>query len=339
MRTEKILVTGGAGFMGGWIAEALLKEGHEVAVVDDLSGGLKCNIPREIVEKKLFFEFDLRNPKNESIFDKFKPTVIYHLAANAREGESFFSPANVTERNILAYVYVLKTAIKHGIRKMVLFSSMAAYGDQKPPFSEDMPNKPVDIYASNKAAMEEITKQLAGAHGFNWTIIVPHNVMGPCQYLSDIKRNFIAICMNRIMRHESIYIYGDGNQTRSFSYIENSLPCYVKCLGDDVNGEKINIGGMKPVTINYAAKVIMDCFPEYPRPEIIHLPPRHGEVRHAYVTYEKSQRLLGYEEKTSFEDGVKFMAEWAKTVGPRPWKWEPCELVNEKVPIIWQKGK
>lgn len=336
MKKEKILVTGGAGFMGGWIAEALLKEGHEVAVVDDLSGGLKCNIPRKIIEKKLFFEFDLRNPKNEFIFEKFRPTVIYHLAANAREGESFFSPVNVTERNVLAYVYVLKTAIKYGMRKCVLFSSMAAYGDQEPPFSEDISNKPVDVYASNKAAMEEITKQLAGAHGFDWTIIVPHNVFGERQFLSDIKRNFIAICMNRIMRHESIYIYGDGNQKRAFSYIDNSLLCYAKCLDDNVNGEKINIGGIEPVTINYAAKVIMDYFSEYPKPEIIHLPPRHGEVKYAYVTCEKSQRLLGYEEKISFEGGIGLMAAWAKTIGPRPWKKEPCELVNEKIPVTWR---
>jgi len=339
MCKERILITGGAGFMGGWIAEALLREGHEVAVVDDLSGGLKCNIPRAIVEKKLFFEFDLRNPKNEHMFEKFRPTVIYHLAANAREGESFFSPANVTERNILAYVYLLKTAIKYGIKKIVMFGSMAQYGDQKPPFSEDMPNKPIDVYASNKAAMEDITKQLSGAHGFNWTIIVPRNVFGPRQYLSDIKRNFIAICINRIMRHENIYIYGDGEQIRSFSYIANSLPCYVRCLDDNVNGEKINIGGVKPVTINYAAGVIMDCFPEYPKPEIIHLAPRHGEVKKAFATYKKSQKLLGYEEKVSFEVGVEFMAKWAKTIGPRPWKLEPCELVNEKVPIIWRNRK
>ena len=336
MKKEKILVTGGAGFMGGWIAEALLKEGHDVAVVDDLSGGLKCNIPKEIVGKKLFFEFDLRNPKNEFIFEKFRPTAIYHLAANAREGESFFSPVNVTERNILAYVYVLKTAIKYGMRKIITFSSMAKYGDQKPPFSEDMPNKPVDIYASNKVAMEEITKHLAGAHGFAWTVIVPRNVFGRRQFLSDIKRNFIAICMNRIMRHESIYIYGDGLQERSFSYIDNSLPCYVKCLDDSVNSEKINIGGVKPVTINYAAEVIIDCFKDYPKPEIIHLSPRYCEVKHAYVTYEKSQRLLGYEERISFEEGVSIMAEWAKKIGPRPWKKEPCELVNEKVPITWR---
>ena len=336
---ERILVTGGAGFMGGWIAGALLKKGHEVAVVDDLSGGLKCNIPKEIVKKKLFFEFDLRNPKNEFIFEKFRPTVIYHLAANAREGESFFSPANVTERNILAYIYVLKTAIKYGMRKIIMFGSMAQYGDQKPPFSENMPNKPVDIYASNKTAMEEITKQLAGAHGFDWTIVVPRNVFGPRQFLSDIKRNFIAICMNRIMRRENIYIYGDGQQKRSFSYIDNSLPCYVRCLDNSVNGEKINIGGIKSVTINYVADVIMDCFSEYPKLGKIHLKDRHGEVKIAYATFDKSQKLLGYEEKISFEEGVRFMAEWAKTIGPRPWKWEPCEIVNEKVPIIWRERK
>ncbi len=333
----KILVCGGAGFMGSWIAEALLKEGHDVAVVDDLSGGLKCNIPRKIVDAKRFYEFDLRNAKNDFIFESFKPDILYYLAANAREGESFFSPVDVTERNVMAYVYTLKTAIKNGVKKVVLFSSMATYGDQKAPFSEGMPTKPVDVYASNKVAMEEITKQLAGAHGFDWTIVVPRNVFGPRQYLSDIKRNFIAICMNRIMRHESIYVYGDGEQIRSFSYIVNSLPCYVKCLDKKINGEKINIGGMKPVTINYATDVIIGCFPEYPRPEKIHLKDRHGEVKVAYATYDKSQRMLGYEEKISFEEGVRLMAEWAKTMGPRPWIAKPCELVNDKVPITWRK--
>jgi len=221
-------------------------------------------------------------------------------------------------------------------RGRIAFSgnSMSRYGDQEPPFDEEYPTKPLDIYASNKVAMEEITKQLSGAHGFEWTIIVPRNVFGEKQSLKDRFRNYIAITMNHIMRNEDVIIYGDGEQVRSFSYIKNSLPCYIDCL-DDCEGETINIGGLAPKTINEVAELIIVQFSGY-KGKVVHLPPRHGEVKLAYATYKKSRFKLGYREKYSLEDGIALMAAWAKNQGPQEWTKDTLSLINEKVPMTWR---
>ncbi len=124
----------------------------------------------------------------------------------------------------MAYLNVLVPALRAGVRKVVLYSSMAVYGDQTPPFSEEMPRRPVDVYGVNKAGMEEITEILADVHDFSYTIIRPHNVFGERQSLRDPFRNVVAIFMNRILRGEPLYIFGDGEQRRAFSYLGDALP-------------------------------------------------------------------------------------------------------------------
>lgn len=329
---SKILVSGGCGFMASWIADSLVDKGHQVFSVDDLSGGTIDNIGKKVKFRLL----DLREGlKVEKYIEKIRPSILFHLCANARECASFFQPREVTERNLMAYINVLEPCIKYGIKKIILFSSMARFGNQQVPFSEDLIPKPVDIYASNKVAMEEITKQLAGAHGFDWTIIVPRNVFGERQSLQDRMRNFLAITMNHIMRGEDVIIYGDGKQIRSFSYILNSLPCYIKCLDKKTNGEIINIGGLVPKTINEVAEIIISNFPDY-KGKIKHLPSRYGEVKVAYGTYEKSVKLLGYEEKYSLEEGIRRMSYWAKRKGPQEWSKDQLTLINKKVPVTWR---
>ncbi len=327
----KILITGSAGFMGSWIVDELIEKKHQVYGVDDLSGGNMENVHPVCKFTKL----DLRDKvKTDKYIAEVKPEILYHLAANARESASFFQPREVTERNLMAYINVLEPCIKFGMKKTILYSSMARYGEQPTPFDETLAPKPVDIYASNKVAMEEITKQLAGAHGFDWTIIVPRNVYGERQSLSDRFRNYLGITMNHIMRDEPVIIYGDGEQTRSFSYISNSLPCYIRCL-EEANGETINIGGMVPKTINEVAEMILFEFPFYRR-RVRHLQDRYGEVKHAWATYEKSIKLLGYDEKVNLEEGIQRMVYWAKKKGPQEWSKDELTLFNEKVPETWR---
>lgn len=334
--SDKILVTGAAGFMGSHIVDALIEAGYDVYGVDDLSGGSLDNLSEEA--KKGFKQADIseRFVAEDIIFD-IKPDVIFHLAANAREGASFFQPLNIVHRNYLAYMNIFEPAIKCGLDKIILFSSMAVYGNQKAPFSEGMERKPVDIYGINKAAMEHTTELLSEVHGFRYTIIRPHNVFGEKQSLRDPYRNVIGIFMNRIMRGEPLYIYGNGEQMRAFSYIEDSLPCYIKCM-DKADGEIINIGGKHPVTINALARTVCKamgtsselCYP------VQHLPERHGEVKVAYCTYEKSERLLGYKEKVGLTEGIKRMAAWAKEKGAQEWSEEKLTLWNEKAPSVWK---
>jgi dTDP-D-glucose 4,6-dehydratase len=214
-------------------------------------------------------------------------------------------------------------------------NSMSRYGNQQPPFDETLSPKPIDVYASNKVAMEEITRQLAGAHGFDWTIIVPRNVFGERQSLQDRFRNFIGITINHILRNEDVIIYGDGNQVRSFSYIKNSINCYLECLHDKTNNQIINIGGMIPKTINEVAEMIISNFPNY-KGKIQHLADRHGEVKYAWGTFQKSIDLLGYKEDVSLEQGIKNMCDWTVQLGPQEWSKDKLSLINDKVPQTWR---
>lgn len=325
----RIIVTGAAGFIGSWVAEELVQKGHEVLAIDNLSAGLK-HIPAGCV----FHEMDLYDIKTSHLIKAFEPDVLYHLASNAREGASQFQPAAVTRSNLAAYVNTLEGAIAGGAKRVVLFSSMSVYGDQVPPFDETMPRKPVDVYAVNKSAMEQITEILADVHDFKYCIIRPHNCFGERQSLHDKFRNVVAIFMNRIMRREPIYIYGDGEQTRAFSYIEDSLPCYIRAM--DLDNEIINIGGVRTIPINDLVKIVVETFQcEYPKPEIIHLPDRPKEVKHAYCTYEKSVELLDYEDAVGLVIGIRRMAAWAKSQGPQEWVDEKMLLVTKDMPKTW----
>ncbi len=337
----KVLVTGAAGFMGSHIISELVRKGFsEIYGVDDLSGGYIENINDHIENQEIqFYQIDLsKKEKTDDLISNIKPDIVFHLAANAREGASFFQPLNIVERNYLAYINMLEPAIKHGLDKVILFSSMAIYGNQKPPFSEDMKRMPVDIYAINKAAMEHTTELLADIHDFRYTIIRPHNVFGEHQSLRDPYRNVIGIFMNRIMRKEPLYIYGDGEQKRAFSYIEDSIPCYIRTIDDRVDGHAINIGGKEPITVNKLADIVCNSMDislsTYP---VNYLPDRPNEVKVAYCTWEKSHTLLGYDEKVGLEEGIYKMAKWAKNKGCQEWSEEELTLWNKKAPIIWKR--
>lgn len=333
MDKKKILITGGAGFMGSHITEALVNtKKYQVYAVDDYSGGCAINVPQGC----FFYELDLRDKKKTSnLIERIQPDIIYALAANAREGGSFFQPLDIAERNINVYINILEPAIKSGVQKIIYFSSMAIYGEQQPPFNEKMQRKSCDVYGLSKTWCERATELLSEAHGFKYIIIRPHNVFGPRQSLKDVYRNVIAIFMNRIMRGEPIYIYGDGKQKRAFSYIDFSLPCYLKCADDNISNEIFNIGGVSEVKINDIVDMVVECFPEYTRPEIIHLPDRHGEVKYAWTTYEKSVEQLEYKETFNIKKAIKKMSDWAKKQGPQDWTEEILPLINEKVPRTW----
>jgi len=331
----RVLVTGAGGFIGSHVTEGLVAQGHHVVAVDDLSGGFKRNVPAEA----RFHEIDLRSPEAaDRAVAEDPPDILCHLAANAREGASQFQPRDVCGRNLMAYVNVLVPALRRGLRKVVLYSSMAVYGKQTPPFSEEMPRQPVDVYGINKAGMEEITEVLAEVHEFQYTIVRPHNVFGERQSMRDRYRNVVAIFMNRIMRGDPLYIYGDGEQRRAFSYIGDSLPCFLRAceLEERLNAQIINVGGKEDISVNELARLVAAEFQA--EPEVIYVPDRPREVRHAYSTWQKSAQLLGYEERYGLREGVRRMAEWARGLGPQPWSQETLELPSEKAPVVWTQN-
>lgn len=341
MDKRRVLVTGAAGFMGSHVVDALIKRGDcDVYGVDDLSGGYESNIN----SKSAFYRLDLRDrKKTEAYVAKIKPELLYHLAADASEGRSQFTPLSATERNLLAYMYTLVPCIKYGLKRVVLTSSMSVYGGQKPPFSEEMSPKPEDIYGIAKTAMEEATKVLSKVHGFEYVIIRPHNVYGPRQNVSDPYRNVIGIFINCLLKNKNFYIYGDGNQKRAFTYIEDFNPYFVACgFTQKVVGQIINIGPSEEHTINELSDIVLSTIfpdgkiPEYLKPKYV--PIRPQEVVEAYCTNKKAAQLLGYKTTTKLADGVGKMAAWAKSLGPQSFKYleEGLELESADVPLTWK---
>lgn len=338
---SKILVTGGAGFIGSWIAKELLEQGHWVVVVDDLSGGSVSNIDDIIGSKNFHFHQYSCTDTDEmnAVFKVGKFDAVYHLAANAREGASFFQPLSIVKRNTLAYTNILMNSIKYGVKRIILFSSIAAYGNQKPPFYEGMPLKPVDLYGLQKANMEEMTKLMAKCHNFEYIIFRPYNVYGPYQALNDKFRNVMGIWLNSIMRGDPLVIYGDGSQERAFSYIEDNLPCYIRAM-DCEPDQTFNIGSRTSINLLQAAIVACQVmgveFAKYP---VIHLPDRYNEVQAPYCDTTKVQEVLGFEQNHSLLAGLKKMAVWAKEQGPQEWReGDPIELPDSKLlPKNWRK--
>lgn len=341
MNKKTILVTGAAGFMGSHLVDYLIENGSQICGIDDLSGGFNRNIN----SKSNFFKLDLRNKKKTAnLIEKLKPKIIYHLAADASEGRSQFTPLSSTERNYLAFMNLLVPAINNDLEKIVVVSSMSVYGDQKSPFSEEMEPKPVDIYGISKAAMENATKILAKVYNFNYTILRPHNVYGPKQNLQDPYRNVIGIFINSLLRNKPFYIYGDGEQKRAFSYIDDITPAIAQSgLTKNCNKETINTGSgpETAVTINQLAEVVLNKFfngkvPEKFKP--IHLPDRPQEVKEAFCTSSKAEELLGYKTITSLGAGIEKTIVWAKSIGPQKPKYlKKLELETANVPETWKE--
>lgn len=336
----RILVSGSAGFMGSHLVDALIEKGHQIFGIDDLTGGFLRNVN----PKSIFFKQDLREKeKTARIIKKIKPQILFHLAADATEGRSQFTPIQCTQHNYLAYLNTLIPCIRTGLKRVVLTSSMSVYGSQRPPFSEKLSRRPDDIYGIAKAAMERATEVLAKVHGFEYCIVRPHNVFGPRQNMADPYRNVVAIFINRLLQNKPFYIYGDGEQKRAFTYIDDFTPYLFKTgFLKNCDGEIINIGPRQEYTINQLAKMVLEAFfegqkiPKRFQPR--YLPTRPMEVKNAYCTVAKAEKLLGYKPKITLREGVAKMIAWAKKIGPqKPVYLEKLELETQNTPLTWRK--
>jgi len=350
----RVLITGGAGFIGSRLALALLRRGHDITCVDDLSGAIDWRNLSEEYEYadaattpdgttlRMIATDCASMPHMREVVEAYGPfDVVAHAAANAREGASQFQPHSICYRNLLAASAVLATTLNAGTRRFVVFSSMSVYGAQLPPFDESMGHVPEDVYGVNKAAVEDVTRILCEVHGAEYLILRPHNVFGEGQALHDKHRNVVAIFMNRIMQGEHLFVYGDGEQTRAFSYIDDSLPCFVRAVegvGVDIPARVVNVGGIAHATVNdlaQAVKAAMGVDADYP---VVYHRDRPREVKHAYSTYELSQTALGYDERVGWREGVNRMAAWARERGPQSWvNREEMEIASGLLPVPWRE--
>ncbi len=328
----KVLVTGVAGFLGSHLAEKLADLGYEVIGLDNMGGGYEDNIPKNIK----FYKVDCCD------FNKVKSLmkgvqVVYHCAATAHEGLSVFSPYEITKNNYLASVSIFSAAVNEKVKRIIFCSSMARYGDQKAPFTETMKPKPVDPYAISKVASEEVLKNLCDLNGVEWIIAVPHNIIGPRQKYDDPFRNVVSIMINRMLQGKPPIIYGDGSQTRCFSYIDDCLSCLIPMIDQkNLNKEIINIGPDEEfVTINKISEICSNITGVNLNP--VYKKDRPKEVKHATCSAEKARNLLNYKTKVDLRDGIQKTFEYIKSRGVRPFDYNiNIEINNDLTPSTWK---
>ena len=331
--SRKILVTGVAGFLGSHLAEKLSELNHEVIGIDNMLGGYKDNIPKKIK----FFNFDCCNL--QKMTEAMKGVeIVYHCAATAHEGLSVFSPVEITKNNYMASVSVFTSAIVNKVKRIIFCSSMARYGDQKTPFTEDMNPKPIDPYAISKVAAESVLINLCELNNIEWVIAVPHNIIGPRQKYDDPFRNVVSIMINRMLQNKAPIIYGDGEQKRCFSYIDDCLSCLLPMLDQkNLNKQIINIGPDEEfVTINKIAEICSNITGSNLKP--IYKKDRPREVKHANCSADKARKLLNYKTTIDLKNGISKTYDYIKRRGSKPFEYHiNLEIKNELTPEVWLK--
>ena len=330
----KILITGVAGLLGSRLASFILENTkHKVIGIDDLSGGYIENIPEGID----FYKFNLTDLHAvDGLFQNVKPDIIYHFAAYAAEGLSPFIRKYNYENNLIASTNLITCSIKHDIKRFVFASSMSVYGNKyKPPFHEDLQQCPIDPYGVAKFSVEQDLKIAFEQHGLKYTIVRPHNFYGQNQNICDKYRNLLGIWMYQIINDMQPTIFGDGEQVRAFSYVDDSLiPFWNASQKDECIGEIINLGGIKEHTINEACNTLIKVTGTKLKP--LYLEERH-EAKHAWSTWDKSVDLLDFQHKIDLEEGLTKMWKWALTQPNRErFVWSKYEL-EKGIYEFWKK--
>ncbi|MGA8431508.1 MAG: NAD-dependent epimerase/dehydratase family protein [Candidatus Sulfotelmatobacter sp.] len=309
---SKALVTGGAGFMGSHVAESLLTRGHDVVVLDDLSGGFIDNVPPgatfvqgSIVDVRLI----------DQLFERHGFTYVYHLAAYAAEGLSHFIRRFNYENNLIGSVNLINAAVNHNVRCFVFTSSIAVYGSGQSPMTEDMTPIPEDPYGIAKLAVEHDLKASHEMFGLDYIVFRPHNVYGERQNIGDRYRNVVGIFMNQLLQSEPMSIFGDGTQVRAFTHVSDVAPVIAASVDfPAARNEIFNLGADEPRTVNELAGIVANAMGEKCR--AAYLDPRK-EAKIAFSDHSKAEAIFGKPAKTSLEAGIRSMAEWVRKHGAR----------------------
>ena len=322
---KSVVITGVAGLLGSRLAKWIVenKPEYKVIGIDNLSGGYEEHIDSRVI----FYKADLASDDLNGIFSSHQVEYVYHFSAYAAEGLSPFIRRYNYTNNVVATANVINACITHDVKRIVFTSSMAVYGEGKPPFNENDLPKPVDPYGIAKYACEMDVQVAGEQHGLDWCIIRPHNVYGCNQNIWDRYRNVLGIWIYQKLNDQPITIYGDGSQKRSFSYIDDSLlPLWAASQNDACIGEIINLGGIKEISIVEAYQVLANVTKTNVAARF--LEPRH-EAKYAWSTWNKSKDLLSFEHKIELEEGLTKMWDWAQRQPMKTRKlWTNYEIEN-----------
>lgn len=312
----KVLITGVAGFIGSCFCDYILANHTEVTIIgiDNYCTGFRENVD----DRVKMYELDLVDHEAlERVFQENDIDYIVHMAAFAAEALSAFVRRHTYMSNVIASTNLINCAINYDVKRFLFTSSIAMYGDLTPPFREKMTPRPADIYGLSKLVTAEDLRIAQEHHGLEYVVILPFNIFGPRQALNSPYRNVLGIFMNKFLSGQPLTVYGDGSQTRAFSYIDDLLPPLWKALTDpECANQTYNLGSERSYTVDELAKTFIEIAG---RGEVQYLEPRH-EVKIAYSDVTKAKRELGYEEKTDLKTGIARMWEWAQAQPRRPVK-------------------
>lgn len=328
----KSLVTGGAGFIGAHVVRELLDMGQQVVVLDDLSGGFRENVPptAEFVEGSILDHALVNRLFEEHGFDN-----VYHLAAYAAEGLSHFIKRFNFENNVIGSINLINASVNCGVKCFVFTSSIAVYGAAQLPMTEEMIPQPEDSYGIAKYAVEAELKCSHEMFGLDYVVFRPHNVYGEFQNIGDKYRNVIGIFMNQIMQGLPLTIFGDGSQTRAFSYVKEISGIIASAPANkDAYGQVFNVGADTPYSVNDLAVEVSRVFDV--EPDIKYLDARN-EVQHAYSSHEKVGKFFPGSPKFTLREGLTHMAEWARQHGPRQSREFGQIEIEKNLPSSWRK--
>ncbi len=317
--------------MGAHVARTLLERGHSVVILDDLSGGFLDNVPPDA----MFVEGSIIDDVLVSrLFAAEQFDYVYHLAAYAAEGLSHFIKRFNYSNNVIGTVTLINAAVNHNVNCFVFTSSIAVYGSGQVPMVESLRPEPEDSYGIAKFAVEQELEVSKRMFDLDYVIFRPHNVYGELQNIGDRYRNVLGIFMNQILNDQPLSLFGDGEQTRAFSYIQDIAPAIADAPTiPGARREIFNVGADVPYTINHLAKAVSDAMgaPDHP---IRYLDAR-DEVKHAFSDHSKAKQVFGQSPPTSLEQGVRRMVEWVKDHGPRATNRFSNIEITRNLPSFW----
>ena len=328
---SNILVTGGAGFIGSHVAEELAARGHHLVVLDDLSGGFEDNVPREA---RLVVGSVTDVALVDQLFEREQFDYVYHLAAYAAEGLSHFIKRFNYTNNLIGSANLINASVNHNVKCFVFTSSIAVYGaSPELPMREETTPHPEDSYGIAKLAVEQELRVCKEMFDLNYVIFRPHNVYGERQNIGDKYRNVVGIFMNQILQGKPMSVFGDGSQTRAFSYIRDMSPVMADAITTPAAYNQIfNIGADQAYSVNELAEQVARAMGV--EPQITHLSARN-EVLHAYSAHDKIDAVFGKRGRTGLPEGLARMAEWVRQHGARTSKKFENIEVTKNFPRAW----
>lgn len=293
----KVIVTGGAGFVGSHIVDILVKEGIETAIIDNLSTGNKNHVPTNIS----FYKLDLTADSIDDVFKREKPEMVIHQAAQVDVTKSIKQPSVDALTNILGTIRLLDACKKYMVKKFVYASSCAVYGETGDvPIEETLPVKPISFYGMSKYTPEVYLRLFHEQYGLSYTILRYANVYGPRQTPKG-EGGVVSIFLDKLRQREPLTIFGDGQQTRDFVYVKDVAEANLLALLKG-NNETVNIGTNTKTSINELYRLFNNITGPLPSPK--YLPSRNGDILYSRLDNRKAYEALGWWPKTTLEQGL-----------------------------------